>query len=371
MTIIIAEKDKTAVKVDKCQFRNEAAIQDFINKNPDTIPIYELDEEKKLLVVAREFATNSGPIDALALDQNGDIYIIETKLFKNPDKRTVVAQALDYGAALWRHLVDFTEFLERLDTECRSKFSQSFEERFTKYFELDVDQYSFVIQAIRQNLNDGNLKFVILMDEIDERLRDMIVYVNQNSQFDIYAVQLRYYRHEKFEIVIPKLFGVEVKKKIKGPSDIKKWNEISWLKAFKEKRSSDEIEIVEKFKHWASKKEISYGYSSMRRDYRATLWVSLDQGTASYSLFGFRMDGKIEFRLTNLKDQPPFDDESIRLQFVNQLNKIPGVSISTDERTLRGVPSFPINFLIDDLAFNPFCETIDWCIQLAKENSTN
>jgi len=83
------------------------------------------------------------------------------------------------------------------------------------------------------------------------------------------------------------------------------------------------------------------------------------------------MDGKIEFRLTNLKDQPPFEDESIRLQFVNQLNKIPGVSISTDERTLRGVPSFPINFLIDDLAINTFCETVDWCIQLAKENSSD
>ena len=43
MTIIIAEKGKTAIKVDRCHFRNEAAIQDFINKNPETIPICELD----------------------------------------------------------------------------------------------------------------------------------------------------------------------------------------------------------------------------------------------------------------------------------------------------------------------------------------
>ena len=102
-----------------------------------------------------------------------------------------------------------------------------------------------------------------------------------------------------------------------------------------------------------------------------TMWVSLERGATSYSLFGFRMDGKIEFRMTGLKDEPPFDDESVRLQLVNQLNKIPGVSISTDERTLRGYPSFPINFLIDDLAYNTFCETVDWCIQLAKKNSTD
>lgn len=40
-------------------------------------------------------------IDAVALDQNGDIYLIETKLYKNPDKRQVIAQVLDYGASLW------------------------------------------------------------------------------------------------------------------------------------------------------------------------------------------------------------------------------------------------------------------------------
>ena len=31
----------------------------------------------------------------------GEVYGIETKLARNPDRRTVVAQALDYGAALW------------------------------------------------------------------------------------------------------------------------------------------------------------------------------------------------------------------------------------------------------------------------------
>ncbi|MBK7447808.1 MAG: hypothetical protein IPJ45_17645 [Ignavibacteria bacterium] len=67
-----------------------------------------------MFVVAREFRTDSGSIDALAIDKDGDLYVIETKLFRNSDKRTVVAQALDYGASLWRHY-DFTTLKSRFD----------------------------------------------------------------------------------------------------------------------------------------------------------------------------------------------------------------------------------------------------------------
>ena len=79
-------------------------------------------------MVAREFSTESGPIDALAIDKDGDIYVVETKLHKNPDKRTVVAQALDYGASLWRHS-DYNEFINKINSEINNKFKISFEEK--------------------------------------------------------------------------------------------------------------------------------------------------------------------------------------------------------------------------------------------------
>src|SRR3989338_3163994 len=103
MSIIISQNGKDARKIDKSNFEKEDFLQNYINQNPESIPVYEIQEDKRLLVLAREFATESGPIDALAIDKDGDIYLVETKLYKNPDKRTVVAQALDYGASLWRH----------------------------------------------------------------------------------------------------------------------------------------------------------------------------------------------------------------------------------------------------------------------------
>ncbi len=215
MAIIITKDGKDAEKIEKSDLEKEGHLQSYIHENPDSIPAYEIKEDKKLFVVAREFSTESGPIDALAIDKDGDLYVVETKLYKNPEKRTVVAQALDYGASLWRHS-DYNEFISKINGEINNKFKISFEEKTKDFFNIDEEQISILLEAIKRNLQRGNIKFVILMDAIDDRLKDLIVYINQNSQFDIYAVQMEYYKFEKYEIMIPKLFGVEVKKDVGG-----------------------------------------------------------------------------------------------------------------------------------------------------------
>jgi hypothetical protein len=239
MGIIISQDGKNARKIDKADFENEDYLQNYIHENPGSIPVYEIEEDKKLLVVAREFPTESGPIDALAIDKDGDIYVVETKLYKNPDKRKVVAQAMDYGASLWRHRT-YDEFINLVNHEINKKFSISLQERIKNFFDLDDEQILSVLDAIKNNLQQGIIKFVILMDAIEERLKDLIVYINQNSRFDIYAVQLEYYKFEKYEIMIPKLFGVEVKKNV-GTRTSSDWNGERFLSDARNKIKEDNV----------------------------------------------------------------------------------------------------------------------------------
>jgi len=100
MAIMIVEKGHKAQRIERQTIDRENYLQAYVQANPETLPVEELKPGAKLLVIAREFATVSGPIDALAIDDDGDIYVVETKLAKNPDKRRVIAQMLDYGAAL-------------------------------------------------------------------------------------------------------------------------------------------------------------------------------------------------------------------------------------------------------------------------------
>ena len=214
MPIIVSKNGENARMINPSGFENEEYLQEYIHRNPETIPLYELEKDRKLFIVRREFPTNSGPIDALAIDDKGGIYVIETKLYKNPDKRQVIAQALDYGAALWKRFNDFNGFMEIIRQEITKNFQISFEEKIKDFFDLDDDLIEELITSMKNNLDDGNMKFIILMDSIDERLKDLILYVNSNSRFDIYAVQFEYYRYEQYEIIIPKTYGMEVRKDI-------------------------------------------------------------------------------------------------------------------------------------------------------------
>lgn len=214
MDIIISKNGKNANMVSSTGFEREDYLQEYIYENPDAIPLYEIEKDRKLFIVKREFPTNSGPIDALAIDDRGNIYIIETKLYKNPDKRHIVAQALDYGAALWKHFNDFERFLDIARRDIVDKFQMSFEQKIREFFDINDQQVEDITTSMKNNLDDGSIKFIILMDTIDERLKDLILYVNTNSRFDIYAVQFKYYKYEEYEIIIPKTYGIEVRKEI-------------------------------------------------------------------------------------------------------------------------------------------------------------
>jgi len=214
MPIIVSHNGKNASKLDPISFGLEDKLQQYIYDNPESIPLYDIRDDIQLLILAREFGTNSGPIDAVGIDHEGQLYLVETKLYKNPDKRTVVAQVLDYGASLWRTLNDFDDFLLQLNAHVQKKFGISATEKIQEYFSLSDDELPSVLEQMKINLDEGNFKFVVLMDSIEDRLKDLIVYMNQNSKFDIYGVELEYYQHESFEILIPKLYGAQVKKDV-------------------------------------------------------------------------------------------------------------------------------------------------------------
>lgn len=240
MAIIISKGGKNAQRLDPSNFDSENYLQQYIYDNPESIPLYEIKEDIRLLILAREFPTNSGPIDAVGVDKDGDIYLVETKLYKNPDKRTVVAQVLDYGASLWKSSIDFNDFTSRLNDGTQKQFNINLNDKLTEYFALDESGVETLLMNMQNNLNKGNFKFVVLMDKLHSQLKDLMIFINENSRFTVYAVELEYYKYENHEILIPKLFGAEVKKDVgTSTSSIrKKWNEQTTLQDAQEKLGS-------------------------------------------------------------------------------------------------------------------------------------
>ena len=81
---------------------DERTVQELILRNPECLPISEIDESyNPIMPVCKELNTTVGPLDILMVSPNGELTIIETKLWRNPKaRRKVVAQILDYAKKL-------------------------------------------------------------------------------------------------------------------------------------------------------------------------------------------------------------------------------------------------------------------------------
>jgi hypothetical protein len=291
-----------AQAIEACGIGDEAKLQEYVAMNPNVLPIAQLKDDAKLLVVAREFGTTSGPIDVLAIDQGGDVYIIETKLYKNPDKRRVVAQMLDYGAALWRGYGDPSVFVSDISRALSvNAKAPSLAVALQRAYETTPETADQIIGTIQQRLRDGEIRFIVLMDQVDDRLRDLVQFINAKSNFDIYAVELEFYRHDGLEIVIPRIYGDEVKKDVaaksfKSPEYA--WDEARFISDVREQLSPPHAEVMLKVLETA--KGVAHSESWKDHNFGEMGKLNVIREELQKPLFSLFSNGGIEIKLGSI-----------------------------------------------------------------------
>jgi len=210
----------------------------------------------------REFPTPSGPIDALATDEDANLYLVETKLYKNPDKRLVLAQVLDYGAALWKAYPDPDDFVTRLDFLMLKRTGKGLPQRLKESYDLEGDAAVEFLDSLKTTVASGQFHFVVLMDTIDNRLKDLIAYVNANSSFDVLGVGLDFYQHEDLHILIPTLHGIEGKKQALFSTGTRHpWDAESFFADASSRLPADHLVALRTLYEWAQQNadDVSYG----------------------------------------------------------------------------------------------------------------
>lgn len=122
----------------------------------------------ELIPIARELSTESGPIDDVFLSPEGRLVIVETKLWKNPEKhRTVVAQVLDYA----KNVSNWT--YEQLDKAAlsASRSSNTLEPAsldaiIEKHCETTGSSPALFQERVIENLASGRFLLLIVGDKI-------------------------------------------------------------------------------------------------------------------------------------------------------------------------------------------------------------
>lgn len=175
---------------------DEKWVQDLIHNAPSVLPIAGAEPAFSPLVpVCVELPLTSGYLDNLLVTPNGDLLVVECKLWRNVEaRREVVAQVIDYAKALQRLSYD------ALETAIRSARK---EDGFKLYehvvatvpeHEVNLDEAGFV-DAVSRNLRRGRCLLAIVGDGITEGVEGLAEFLQQHAglHFGLILIQLAVY----------------------------------------------------------------------------------------------------------------------------------------------------------------------------------
>lgn len=182
----------------------EKTIQEVIEKCPDILPFSDIDISfGSFTHLCREYKTQNGPIDHVLLGEHGEICLIETKLWRNPEaRRKVIGQIIDYGSAL--RGMSYTDFEESIKRHSRTSKSL-FEIHKSAFGETLPEEV--LVDSVSRTLSEGSFLLVIVGDGIRSEIIEMKNYLDNfpGNLSTLALVELRAYRHEEKTLFLPLL----------------------------------------------------------------------------------------------------------------------------------------------------------------------
>jgi len=183
----------------------ESWLQRLIHDHPGCLPVHEIEPGFGELVSAGiEVPTKHGPIDNLLMTPDGDIVLVEAKLWRNPEaRREVVAQALDYASCLFEWTYEDLEA-----AVLKASFGAS--DRPKALFDLvagseDGPPEQAFVDAVNTNLAKGRVLILVVGDGIrsDAKRLGSLLQSHAGAHFTFALVELAVFRlGEDGEVVV-------------------------------------------------------------------------------------------------------------------------------------------------------------------------
>lgn len=194
------------VPMDKIRTIDERSLQNLIFKHAECLPVSNIDESyNPVIPVCTELNTTVGPLDILMISPNGELTIVETKLWRNPEaRRKVVAQILDYAKELsgWSYADLQREINRRLGIKGNALYD------LVRSFDPDsaLPEPDFV-DSVSRNLEKGRFLLLIVGDGIREGASGITEFLSHagHLNFTFAMIELSLYKAKGIgALLIPK-----------------------------------------------------------------------------------------------------------------------------------------------------------------------
>ncbi|PPK87882.1 uncharacterized protein DUF4268 [Neolewinella xylanilytica] len=185
---------------------SELFIQQTVFECPDLLPFSDIDESfNPCLPICTELRTPAGFLDILLVTPDGELCIVEAKLWRNPQaRREVIAQILDYAKELaaWTYEDLQREVSRKLDAKGNVLYDM-LAEKFPDKVPSEAD----FVDAVSRNLRRGKFLLLIVGDGIKEGAHRIVEFFTNvgHLNFTFSMVELSVYQHATLgTLILPK-----------------------------------------------------------------------------------------------------------------------------------------------------------------------
>jgi hypothetical protein len=186
----------------------EKDLHDVLTLHPALLPAEDLGLGR-VVVAGRESSLVSGYADLVLIDEQGHLCVVEVKKAGNPDTRQVVAQLLDYAAALWgQSIAEFeagvvVPYLATLGADAPGSLLDHVAALLDDELEGGEDRARFAIDRLAQTLETGEFTLVVAAAEIPLGVQRVLEYLNARGQ-RFFAIEVSYFKGPA-ECFVPRL----------------------------------------------------------------------------------------------------------------------------------------------------------------------
>ena len=199
---------------------------------------------------------------------------------------------------------------------------------------LSFGEASEIEAGIKECIQSGSFRFIVMMDQVPSALKDLIQFVNSHSNFSVYAVELEHYKHGDLHIFVPHVFGAEERKRGYVSSSGKKWDEASFFQDLEEKTDAHTVTAVRKLYEFSKERadEIGWGRGSGTGSFNPKFY-SIDP-KALYSVWS---NGRVTINFGWLVGDKA---EELREKLRAELKKVPSLARYIPDEGLKsaGIP---------------------------------
>jgi hypothetical protein len=349
-SIFILHDDGTLVEMKETPYDSEALLQGLLADYSNLLAGDQIDPDnpRRWLLVTREMrvsgdeSTDRGYLDHLFLDQDAVPTLVEVKRSENTQiRREVVGQMLDYaanGVAFWS--VD--DIRVRYEETCRRQgFDPDEKLRECLGPEAPGEDYW---QRVKTNLQAGRIRLIFVADKIPPGLRRIVEFLNGQMELtEVLAIEVRQHVGQGLKALAPAVIGQTAaaqRAKSAGAKPSRKWDENSFFAELQAKHP-DAVPVARRILEWAkiNVRNIWWGEGMQAGSFIPIF----RQNGIDHQLFAVYTYGRLETFFQHYQRKPPFDSEPLRVEKLNRLNAIPGITLAPESVSKR--PSIALEAL--------------------------